>query len=73
MNLYKMGYKNLTFDAPLQVQPWLKNKSLIRPYEINTQHVIKDFYNYLKAQKSNLLFLIVNLTLIKIIHLILFE
>ena len=58
INLYKNGFKNLIiFDAPFQVQPWLKNNKTKNKSTIN----LEAFYNYIKIKILNIFFLIITI------------
>ena len=51
--MYKNGFKNLIiFDAPFQVQPWLKNNKTKNKSTIN----LEAFYNYIKNQNIEYIF-----------------
>ena len=51
INLYNNGFNNLIiFDAPLQVQPWLKNNKAKKKIKNNKKSYFEEFYNYIKNQ-----------------------
>ena len=51
INLYNNGFNNLIiFDAPLQVQPWLKNNKVKKKLKNKSKFYYEEFYNYIKNQ-----------------------